>query len=227
MDYAVAQMAFSECLVTWLEVKAKTKADAIREMVDHVAKIGLIQPTDITAIVRALALREKHGGSTGYGKGIANPHAKTPLVSKFVIAFGRSRSGLDWEALDLAPVHLLTLLLSPLRNPDGHLAMTERLMSFLQRDLCRLLMLEADSVDDILDLLQEFEITIDTQRSSRSQYDVRRWIRMFTPTELALLRLLVRGVSLADAAQSLGLSHETAEKRETGIWAKLRSGRQA
>jgi len=50
-------------------------------------------------LVDVLLEREKLG-STAIGEGIAIPHGKLPKLSGVVAAFGRSRSGVDFQSLD-------------------------------------------------------------------------------------------------------------------------------
>ena len=59
--------------------------------------------------------------STGIGHGIGIPHASTDLVSTITGAFGRSQTGIDFDALDGQPVKLTTLLLVPQQQFQQHL----------------------------------------------------------------------------------------------------------
>src|SRR5699024_12013675 len=56
--------------------------------------------------------REKQS-TTGVGDGIAIPHAKTKAVKQPAIAFGRSIDGIDYEALDGQPSHLIFMIAAP------------------------------------------------------------------------------------------------------------------
>jgi mannitol/fructose-specific phosphotransferase system IIA component (Ntr-type) len=51
--------------------------------------------------------------STGIGFGIGIPHASTNLVSEVIGAIGRSRNGVQFEALDGKSVRLVMLFLVP------------------------------------------------------------------------------------------------------------------
>ena len=64
------------------------------------------------AIVASVLKRES-SMSTGIGFGIGLPHAATNLVSEWVGAVGRSRKGVQFDALDGQPVHLVILFLAP------------------------------------------------------------------------------------------------------------------
>lgn len=85
------------------ELKATNKRDVLAELTGVFAK-GKIK-FDPEAMLQVLLEREKLG-STGIGDGIAIPHGKLAGLDETVIAFGRSREGVAFEALDGKPVHL-------------------------------------------------------------------------------------------------------------------------
>ena len=102
------------------ELQSNDRDGVIRELVTSLAGAKAIAASDVDAVVKAIIDREKHG-STGFGKGVAVPHVKHPAIKKRVGAIGRSTVGVDFAALDQAPVYSVFLLLSPQNNPDGHL----------------------------------------------------------------------------------------------------------
>jgi len=64
--------------------------------------------------------REKLG-STGLGKGIAIPHGRLKGSKKTIAAFIQLQYGVDYDAIDDAPVDLLFALLVPENSTDEHL----------------------------------------------------------------------------------------------------------
>ncbi|WP_419807727.1 PTS sugar transporter subunit IIA [Sphingomonas sp.] len=75
---------------------------------------------DRIAIADALAAREKLG-STGFGGGVAIPHAKLPGLAQVTCAFVRLAQPIDWQAVDGVPVDLVMTLLSPADAGADHL----------------------------------------------------------------------------------------------------------
>ncbi|WP_104164130.1 fructose-specific PTS transporter subunit EIIC [Cryobacterium sp. N22] len=77
---------------------------------------GLMQTTgrvlDVDAVVQA-ALDRELISTTGIGEGIAIPHAKSDGATSPVLAFARSRGGVDWNSLDEAPAHLIFMIAVP------------------------------------------------------------------------------------------------------------------
>jgi nitrogen PTS system EIIA component len=136
------------------ELQSTDRDGVIRELVASLAAAKAIAPTDVDAVVKAIIDREKHG-STGFGKGVAVPHVKHPAIKKRVGAIGRSTVGVDFAALDQAPVYSVFLLLSPQNNPDGHLQAMENIFRNLQQDNFRRFLRQADTKAKIVDLLDE------------------------------------------------------------------------
>jgi mannitol/fructose-specific phosphotransferase system IIA component (Ntr-type) len=136
------------------ELKATDRDGVIRELVSALAAANAIGKNDVDAISKAIIDREKHG-STGFGKGVAVPHVKHPSVKKRVGAVGRSTVGVDFAALDQAPVYSVFLLLSPPNNPDGHLQAMEKIFRNLQEDTFRRFLRQSDSRQKIVDLIEE------------------------------------------------------------------------
>jgi PTS system nitrogen regulatory IIA component len=53
---------------------------------------------------------------TGLEKGIAVPHGRLPDLDRPVVAFGRSKTGIDWDARDGLATHFVFLILTPERE---------------------------------------------------------------------------------------------------------------
>jgi mannitol/fructose-specific phosphotransferase system IIA component (Ntr-type) len=136
------------------ELKGNTRDQVIRELIEALATVKAINPADADVIAKAVIDREKHG-STGFGKGVAVPHVKHPAIKKRVGAIGRSSVGVDFAALDQAPVYSVVLLLSPPDSPDGHLHAMENIFRHLQMDTFRRFLRQATTEKQIAELVDE------------------------------------------------------------------------
>ncbi len=87
-------------------LKAQTKKEALMELA------GLFENIEPENIVRTLLNRENLG-STAIITGIALPHAKISTIDEILIATGRSKAGIHWNARDGQPVHLIFLMIAP------------------------------------------------------------------------------------------------------------------
>ncbi|MBA3556297.1 MAG: PTS sugar transporter subunit IIA [Gemmatimonadales bacterium] len=63
-------------------------------------------------LLRVLQRRESLG-STGMGRGIAIPHCRSLVAQRLRLAYGHSRTGVEFQAIDGTPVHHLFLIVAP------------------------------------------------------------------------------------------------------------------
>lgn len=136
------------------ELKAKTRDDAIAELIDMLAAAGAIAKKNVKEIAKAVLAREAQA-TTGIGKGVALPHAKLKGVKKPIGTIGRSSEGIDFAALDSKPVYSVILLLSNPDNPDEHLQAMETIFKHVQRDIFRKFLRQSETQDAIVELIQE------------------------------------------------------------------------
>jgi len=97
------------------ELKSKKKSAALEEMVAHLAQHQVARQAD--ALLEVLRQREALG-STGIGKGIAVPHARSTMVAERAVLLARSSKGVEFDAVDESPVHLFFLIVAPLTEKD-------------------------------------------------------------------------------------------------------------
>lgn len=102
------------------ELSAKDRWEALDEMVDRLVKCGSLEADNRDAIIDVVKKRESQM-STGIGFGIAIPHATTDMIGEVVGALGRSKEGIDFDALDNQPVSLVVLFLVPQGHFQKHL----------------------------------------------------------------------------------------------------------
>jgi len=98
-----------------MEMRAETKDEALGELVDLLCSTYKLK--DRAVILDAILKRERQQ-STGVGMGLAVPHAKTPVVDRLHVAFGRSSGGIDFDSADGEKARLFFILVSP-RDVSG------------------------------------------------------------------------------------------------------------
>ena len=136
------------------ELQATDRNGVIRELLRSLADNGVIQAEHVEALARAAIARENQG-STGFGKGVAVPHVKHDCLERLTATIGRSSRGVDFAALDRAPVYTIVMLLSPADAPDEHLAAMEKIFRYLQRENFRRFLRQAETQEAIVDLIKE------------------------------------------------------------------------
>jgi PTS system nitrogen regulatory IIA component len=128
-----------------------------RSLVQQLANLaGQRLGLDPAAIVAGLNEREQLG-STGFGQGVAIPHAKIDGLPEIYALFARLGEPVDYKAIDGRPVDLVFLLLSPPGAGAEHLkalaaisrvtrdaATLERLRGARSRDALAAVLLGAD-----------------------------------------------------------------------------------
>src|SRR5215467_15197938 len=102
------------------DMQAGDRWQAIDELIKNLLTTGKIKAEHLEAIAGVVKRRES-SMSTGIGFGIGIPHASTDLISEVVGALGRSKKGVNFDALDNQPVNLVMLFLVPQGQFQKHL----------------------------------------------------------------------------------------------------------
>lgn len=139
-----------------VDLESKTKADVINELSEKLDAAGKL--ADKEAYKEAIWARESQS-TTGIGEGIAIPHAKTKAVKTPAIAFGRSKEGIDYEALDGQPSHLFFMIAASEGANNTHLETLSRLSSFLMDMEFRKKLLNANTNEEIIKIVDEKELS--------------------------------------------------------------------
>ena len=133
---------------------AAGKEDILNQMVDLMAKSGKIR--DVETYRKGVFAREEEG-TTGIGEGIAIPHCKSDAVTKPGLAAMVVKDGVEFEALDGAPVQLLFLIAAPNTKDNVHLDVLSRLSVLLMDEGFTGKLLSAKSVDEFLQVIDDAE----------------------------------------------------------------------
>ena len=133
-----------------IDLKSTSKDGAIMELVALSA--GSTSVGDAEKLQEAIFEREGIM-STGIGLGIAIPHAKILTVSDFVVAIGRSRTGIDFNALDQKVVNIVVLIAGPSHEQQRYLEILAGVTLRLKSDEVRSAVLAADTPGELIDVL--------------------------------------------------------------------------
>jgi len=128
------------------ELKATSKRAVLAELSEVLRRDTEGLPPG--AMVDVLLEREKLG-STGIGDGIAIPHGKLKNLDRLMISFGRSRQGIDFDAIDGRPVHLFFLLMAPESSTGQHLKALAKISRMLKDPEFRNGLMAATSAEEI------------------------------------------------------------------------------
>src|SRR3954454_12104558 len=136
------------------EMKATERWDAIVELMDLLVARSQIKPQDREGILSSLKQREETM-STGIGFGIAIPHCSSDRIDNVIAAFGRSTGGIEFDALDNAPVKFVVLFIVPKNQFQTHLRTLASIAKFLNDRGTRDRLAGAKSTEEILSIFRE------------------------------------------------------------------------
>ena len=136
------------------DLQATDRWLAIDELVNNLVTTGKIQPQNRDAIAAAVKKRET-SMSTGIGFGIGIPHASTDLIPEVVGALGRSRTGVNFDALDNQPVNLVMLFLVPQGQFQKHLHTLANIAKLLHKADFRQALENAPDAETMLKNIRE------------------------------------------------------------------------
>lgn len=140
------------------ELSATEKEEVIKELVGTLVASGRVAEPTTKKVIKALMDREELG-STGIGSGVAVPHAKHDSITDLVCAFGRSRKGINFDALDGEPVYVVFLLLSSKSASGSHLEALAFISRLVRDEKFVRFLRESKDAKDIRDLLAEADQT--------------------------------------------------------------------
>lgn len=151
MDRDTLDRIISTELVSLEEPPAEKRA-VIEYLLDLVDDAGRVDDRD-----RALddLLAREAETTTGVGKGIGIPHAKTSGVSEASVAFARSSDGVDFGAPDGEPVTLLFMILVPEGESNEHLDILSSLSRALMDEDVREDLHDAETKETVTTVLED------------------------------------------------------------------------
>jgi len=133
-----------------LELESDDKDDILKELVEL---LNLDEKSE--AILFKTLKRRENLGSTGIGKGIAIPHCRSLVVNELRLAYGRKTSGVDFDAIDEAPVqHFFLIVAPPLEVSNQYLPVLGKVAQFAKDPEVPGKLTELEEPDAFLALLE-------------------------------------------------------------------------
>lgn len=135
-------------------VEAPDKESLINSVIDLVEQNEAV----LDAMeMRAAVFEREVTMSTGVGKGLALPHAKTPAVSGVIAALAVTKAPVDFESIDNEPVRIVFLLLGRQEAKSQHVRILSRISRMMNRAETRKAVLAAASPAELLAVVQDAE----------------------------------------------------------------------
>src|SRR5258706_12140867 len=136
------------------DLQATNRWEAIDELINNLVATGKIKAENHEAIATVVKKRET-SMSTGIGFGIGIPHASTDLIFEVVGSLGRSRKGVNFDALDNQPVKLVMLFLVPQGQFQKHLHTLANIAKLLHKADFRETLEKSPDADAMLAIIKE------------------------------------------------------------------------
>jgi len=133
-------------------LEAKDKWEAITQLIDLMVAAGRVKAEDRGKIVDVVFDRER-SMSTGMERGIAIPHANSPLLEDVVGAIGISRSGIPFESLDGGPSDLIVLLVIPKDKFQKHVRTLAGIARLFNHDQMTSALRNAQTADEVMQII--------------------------------------------------------------------------
>lgn len=186
----------------------ESKGQAIDQMVELMAKGGNI--SDLQRYKEGVLKREEEG-TTGIGEGIAIPHAKTDAVSAPGLAAMLVPQGVDYDALDGQPVHMIFLIAAPNTEDNVHLEVLSRLSMLLMDDEFRTNLLDAADVTEFLAYIDEaerkkFPEEYGEEKQEQNQPEEGYRVLAVTACPTGIAHTYMAAESLENKAKEMGIS---------------------
>ena len=140
-----------------LDLKSRTKGELLNEMVKTFKDTGIVDDSGYERFIQKLNNREETC-STGFQDGVAIPHMKARAVKKIALAFGISKEGIDFDALDKKPSKMFIMIAAPKENPDEYLKLLAKISEIFLDEKNIKLFSEVATKEEVYGILDRYEI---------------------------------------------------------------------
>jgi PTS system nitrogen regulatory IIA component len=152
MPVKIAEMLDPAAIVA--ELEGTGKEEVLAELTGSLVAANPSLNRD--EVLRVLLERERLG-STGIGDGVAIPHGKLNNLDHQLMAFGLSRKGVEFDAMDGKPARLFFLLIAPEDAVGIHLKTLARISKLLKAPTVRERLQKAADRQQIYRIIAEEE----------------------------------------------------------------------
>lgn len=139
-----------------IDLQARSKQEAIEELVDLLVSEHEIRMRDRGPVLAAILKREAQM-STGMEHGIAIPHGTVDLLDEVVAALGISKEGVDFDSLDGKPARLVLLMAIPRNAFRSHVRTLASVARLFNHEEMRDAIIGAKSAEAVLETIHTEE----------------------------------------------------------------------
>ena len=138
------------------DLKAVDKWDAIRQLNNFLIRTHRVEHYEPDALYASIAEREKEM-STALGNGIAIPHGRVEKGTSLQGVLAIRREGVDFDAPDGEPVHIIVLVVTPRDHADLHLQVMASISAMVSDEVIRARLIAAVDANDVWEVIESEE----------------------------------------------------------------------
>jgi mannitol/fructose-specific phosphotransferase system IIA component (Ntr-type) len=139
------------------ELESTTKEGVISELLNLFKEDDKV--INLSDVKNSVMEREKIM-STGVGHGFGIPHCKTNKVNGILAAFGKTKSPIEFDALDGNPVNLVFLLICNDNLVAPHIKLLSRISLLMNKSEVRDKLAGAKTAEEIYEIFESEENSI-------------------------------------------------------------------
>lgn len=132
-----------------MNLVAKNKEKAIKTLLEF-------NSLDKESIFQEIMKREELE-STGFGNGIAVPHARIDGVPSVTILVGVSRKGVEFDSLNGKPANLIFLILAPKSETKLYIYILAKLIKVLEEEKNLMELVDTDTPQSFIEKFRSIE----------------------------------------------------------------------
>jgi len=136
-----------------MDVVAEDRWEALKQLSAFYAKVYRCAPSEAVDIEASVMERERET-TTAIGLGAAIPHGRVPEGEGIRGVLGISREGVDFNAIDGQPVHLMMLIVTPHEHEQRHLEVMSSLVSMVSNEAIRERLAAAIDANDAWEIIE-------------------------------------------------------------------------
>jgi PTS system fructose-specific IIC component len=135
----------------WLQNSKETILDELVTLLNDGARVG-----NKSKLLTDFINRERKA-TTGLAHGVAVPHIRSLQAKDFMLAFARSSTGYEFDAIDKQPSHLFFVMAAPPYDDQLYLRAFKGLSELVQFDTFRQELMDAGSEGEIIRIFRQYE----------------------------------------------------------------------
>ncbi len=199
-----------------IDLKSTEKKEALKEMVVMLENEGRV--TNAKKFLDDVIKREEEI-TTGFGDGLAIPHAQSDYVKEPTLLFAKSKEGIEYDSLDGKKVNILFMIAIPKAQKGDHLKLLQMLSrKFMDENFKK----ELEKIDDKEELLNLIESIFNEEKEeTKVKKEGQLNVVAISNCPAGIAHTYMVAESLEKKAEELGINIKVETQGASGVENKL------